>query len=297
MKILLFSKIGQVGWELNRSLLPLGEIISLEKEDADFSRPESLRKIVQEIKPDVIVNAAAYTAVDKAEEEEALAAAINGLAPGVLAQEALKLGALLVHYSTDYVFDGTKETPYVETDIPNPLNAYGRTKLSGEQAVQTSGCDYLIFRTSWVYTSRGNNFLLTILKLAKEKDELSIVSDQIGSPTSARLIAETTSRCINKAENERQAGVFSSNLYHLTTSGSTSWHGFAKEIASIVGKKIDLKLKARDIKAISTIDYPTPAKRPKNSRLSLKKLENDLGVDMPGWQQTLLLCLEDLIEK
>jgi len=297
MKILLFGKNGQVGWELNRSLLPLGEIIALSRNDADFSNPEGLRNTVRKIKPDVIVNAVAYTAVDKAEEEEELATIINGVAPGVLAEEALKGKSLLVHYSTDYVFDGTKDSSYVEADKPNPVNAYGRTKLSGEQAIQSSGCDYLIFRTSWVYASRGHNFLLTILRLAKEKEELSIVSDQIGSPTSAMLIANTSLHCISQALKERQAGAFSSDLYHLTASDCTSWHGFAEEIVNILGQKIDLKLTAGDVKAISTINYPTPAKRPKNSRLSLEKLENDFGIDMPGWQRTLLPCLEDLIEQ
>ena len=186
MKILLFGKNGQVGWELNRSLQPLGEVIALTRENADFSNPESLRNIVREINPDVIVNAVAYTAVDKAEEEEELAATINGVAPGILAEEALKTNALLVNYSTDYVFDGVKDSPYIETDKPNPVSAYGRTKLSGEVSIQSSRCDYLIFRTSWVYASRGQNFLLAMLKLASEREELNIVSDQIGAPTTAK---------------------------------------------------------------------------------------------------------------
>ena len=206
MKILLFGKNGQVGWELNRSLQPLGEIVVLDIEDVDFSEPESLRQIVQDVNPNVIVNAVAYTAVDKAEEEEELALNINGVAPGVLAEEALKLNALLVHYSTDYVFDGTKSTPYVETDSPNPINAYGRTKLAGEIAVQSSGCDYLILRTSWVYASRAHNFMLTMLKLAQEREELSIVSDQIGAPTSARLIADITILCLQQEIKEKREG-------------------------------------------------------------------------------------------
>ena len=192
MKILLFGKNGQVGWELYRSLQPLGEITVLDKENVDFSEPETLRKIVRESNPDIIVNAVAYTAVDRAEEEEVRVNKINAVAPGVLADEALKLGALLVHYSTDYVFDGTKNLPYTETDTPNPNNVYGQTKLDGEQALQSSGCDYLILRTSWVYASRAQNFMLTMLKLAQEREELRIVSDQIGAPTSARLIADTT---------------------------------------------------------------------------------------------------------
>ena len=294
MKILLFGKIGQLGWELNRSLQPFGEIVVLGQEGADFSDPESLRDVVREIKPDVIVNAVAYTAVDKAEEEDNLAEKINGIAPGVLAEEALKLDALLIHYSTDYVFDGTKNDPYVETDVPNPLNVYGRTKLAGEVAIQTSGCDYLIFRTSWVYASRGHNFLLTILRLAKEREELSIVSDQIGSPTTARLIAETTILCLQQAMNERRSGTFSSDLYHLTASNSISWQGFAKEIVDIASQTLNLELIIKDIKAIPTVEYPTPAHRPMNSRLDLRKLEKKFDVVMPDWKDALGLCIEEI---
>ena len=293
MKILLFGKIGQVGWELNRSLQPLGEIVVLDQEDADFSDTESLRDVIRKIKPDVIVNAVAYTAVDKAEQEEELAEKINGVASGVLAEEALKIKALLVHYSTDYVFDGT-QGPYVETDSPNPLNAYGRTKLAGEQAIQSSGCDYLIFRTSWVYASRAHNFLLTILKLAKERDELSIVADQIGAPTSARLIAETTILCIQQALIERDKGAFSSDLYHLSSSGCTSWHGFAEKIVEISNQRLDLELKIKEIKAIQTTDYPTPAQRPMNSQLVVTKLEKKFGLVMPDWKDMLVLSIEEI---
>ena len=297
MIILLFGKNGQVGWELNRSLQPLGEVVALGREDADFSNPESLRLIVREIKPDVIVNAVAYTAVDNAEKEEDLAMVINGVAPGVLAEEAKTLNSLLVHYSTDYVFDGTKKNPYIETDVPNPINAYGRTKLAGELAIQSSGCDYFIFRTSWVYASRGHNFLLTILKLAKERDKLSIVADQSGSPTSAKLISETTILCLCQAVKEKQTGIFSSALYHLTASGSTSWHGFASDIVNAENNILDSQLKVQDIKAIPTADYPMPAKRPMNSQLSSVKLEKVFNVKMPDWRQTLSLCLEEIIEK
>jgi len=293
MKTLLFGKIGQVGWELNRSLQPLGEVVVLGKEDADFSDPESLRDLVREAKPDVIVNAVAYTAVDKAEHEEELVAKINGVASGVLAEEALKIKALLVHYSTDYVFDGT-QGPYEETDNPNPLNAYGRTKLAGEQAIRSSGCDHLIFRTSWVYTSRAHNFLLTILKLAQERDELSIVADQIGSPTSARLIAETTILCIQQSIIERDKSAFSSDLYHLTSSGSISWHGFAEKIVEMSHQKLDLVLRIKEIKAIPTTDYPTPAQRPMNSQLVVTKLEKKFGLVMPDWKDILALCIEEL---
>ncbi len=295
MKILLFGKNGQVGWELNRSLQPLGKVMTLGREDADFSKPENLRKIVQEIKPDVIVNAVAYTAVDKAESEAELAGTINGLAPGILAEEALKIHALLIHYSTDYVFDGAKETPYLEIDTPNPINVYGRTKLAGEQAIQSSGCDYLIFRTSWVYASRGQNFLLTILKLAKERKELSIVADQIGSPTSARLIADTTMICVQQVLKEKIEDVFVSNLYHLTAAGHTSWHGFTEEIVAATNKS--LKLKIKNIKAIPATDYPTLARRPMNSQLALKKLSDAFGVEMPDWVKLLELGIDELIYK
>ena len=294
MKILLFGKNGQVGWELNRSLQPLGEVIALGRDDADFSNSESLRQILQDVSPDVIVNAVAYTAVDKAEEEEGLAAKVNSIAPGVLAEEAKKLNALLVHYSTDYVFDGAKEEPYIETDNAKPINAYGRTKLAGEQAIQSSGCAYLIFRTSWVYASRGHNFLLTMLKLAQERVELSIVNDQIGSPTSARLIADTTVLCVQQAIKEKLVGIFSSDLYHLTTSGHTSWHGFTKEIVKLASNSLELPLTIKELKAIPTSDYPTPATRPMNSQLALTKLESVFSLKMPGWKGVLHQCMEEV---
>jgi dTDP-4-dehydrorhamnose reductase len=294
MKVLLFGNNGQVGWELNRSLQPLGEVVSFGREDADFSEPESLRQILQDESPDVVVNAVAYTAVDKAENEEGLAMKINALAPGVLAEEAKKKNVLLVHYSTDYVFDGTKELPYSETDKPSPINAYGRTKLAGEQAIQLSGCEYLIFRTSWVYASRGNNFLLTMLKLAQERRELSVVVDQKGSPTSARLIADTTAHCIKQSVKEKLAGNFTSDLYHMTTSGHTSWHGFTNEIVSLSRNNLNLPLTIKDIKAIPTTAYPTPATRPMNSQLAVTKLEDAFTVEMPDWMTTLQLCVEEI---
>ena len=296
MKVLLFGKNGQVGWELNRALQPFGDVIALGKREADFSNPECLRYIVSEIKPDVIVNSAAYTAVDKAEEEESFAAIINSGALGILAEEALKSNALLVHFSTDYVFNGEKNSPYKETDATCPINVYGRTKLAGEEAIRKSGCDYLIFRTSWVYASRGHNFLLTILKLAKERDELSIVSDQVGAPTSARLIAQTTFTCIHQAMLKKQEGEYCSGLYHLTASGSTSWHGFACAIVALTNKISNLKLGSERIKAISTKEYPTPAKRPKNSRLMLNRLETDYQVVMHDWSKGLKLFIDDIYQ-
>jgi len=296
MKILLFGKNGQLGWELNRSLQPLGETIALGREEADFSNPESLRDIVRNVKPEVIVNAVAYTAVDKAEDDEDLAAIINSVAPGILAEEALRIDALLIHYSTDYVFDGTKKGPYIETDEPNPVNAYGRTKLAGEQALQSSGCNYLILRTSWVYASRAHNFLLTILKLAKERDELSIVADQIGSPTSARLIADITILCLHQAIKEKRSGIFSSGLYHLTSSGYTSWHGFSQEIVSTANISLDANLKVKNIKEIPTVDYPTPAKRPMNSCLSTNGVEKKFNIHLPDWRDLLRLCMEEVYD-
>jgi len=295
MKILQFGENGQVSWELNRSLLPLGELIVLGRKDADFAEPENLRKIISDINPDLIINAVAYTAVDKAEEEEQLASVINATAPGVIAEEAAKINALFVSYSTDYVFDGNNEAGYLENHKTNPVNAYGRTKLAGEQAIQSSGCDYLIFRTSWVYASRGHNFLLTILRLAKEKSELKIISDQFGSPTSARLIAETTLLCINKAMVQRKAGVFVSDLYHLTTSGNTSWHGFATEIIGLANRSSDDFLAVNDIKAIPSTEYPVAAQRPANSKLQTNKLEQAFEIEMPFWKAALDLCLREVI--
>lgn len=295
MKILLFGKNGQVGWELNRSLLPLGDVTALGRDDADFSNPESLRGIVMQYQPDVIVNAVAYTAVDKAEEADDAASTINGIAPGILAEEASRSNALLFHYSTDYVFDGSSEKPYAETDLTSPVSVYGRTKLAGEQVIQSSGCDHVILRTSWVYAARGHNFLLTILNLAREREELGIVADQIGSPTSARLIAETTLLALQQSINDRVHGCFSSDLYHLTASGSTSWYGFAKEVLDLAQEKYDLQLKLEKLAAIPSTEYPTPAKRPMNSRLELSKLQNAFGIEMPDWKKVLELCMDEVL--
>lgn len=294
MKIILFGKNGQVGWELNRLLRPLGQVVALGRDSADFSDPESLREVVKKVKPDVIVNAVAYTSVDKAEDEEDLANRINGIAPGVLAEEALNINALLIHYSTDYVFDGAKDSAYTEQDKANPLNAYGRSKLMGEQLVQRTGCDYLIFRTSWVYSTRGHNFLLTVLNLAEERKELSIVGDQTGSPTWARMIAGVSAICINQSCLEKRDNLFSSGLYNMTSSGVTSWHGFAQSIVEIAGKQRSKPFIVERINSISTAEYPTPAKRPMNSRLSSNKLEEKFGLKMPDWSTELDLCIEDV---
>jgi len=298
MKILLFGKNGQIGWELNRSLQPLGEIVALGREEADFSNPETLRKIVREIKPDVIVNAVAYTAVDKAEAEEELAATINSEAPGVLAEEAVRIKALLIHYSTDYVFDGTKKGSYIETDEPNPVNAYGRTKLAGEQEIQSSGCDYLILRTTWVYASRGSNFLRTILRLANDHMELRIVSDQHGAPTWARNIADITGHVLVGAQQERHSGRFGSGIYHLCASGKSTWYDFADAIIE-QAKILDTKksIVTEKVLPIATEDYPLPAPRPKNSQLDSSLLMARFRVTMPKWRNAMKLCVDEVLEK
>lgn len=297
MRILLLGKNGQVGWELNRSLLPLGEVIALDRTQADFSKPESLRKLLQETSPDVIVNAVAYTAVDKAEEEEALATTINGASVGVLAEEASKSKALLIHYSTDYVFDGTKSEPYTEDDIPNPVNAYGRSKLAGEKAIAESGCDYLILRTSWVYAARGKNFLKTILRLGQEREELRIVADQYGAPTWARNIADATAHILAAARREQRASEFVSATYHLSARGKTSWHGFSSSIIDHAREFApDAGIKTERVLAITTEDYPLPAPRPGNSQMDSSRLTARFGVVMPAWHDAMELCISEILE-
>lgn len=292
MKILLLGSNGQVGFELARSLLPLGEVIALNRSQADLTNLENLRATMQAICPDVIVNAAAYTAVDKAKSERELAFLINAQAVEVLAQEAKKLNALLIHYSTDYVFDGTKTTPYFENDVTNPLNIYGESKLAGELAIQKSDVDYLIFRTTWVFAARGQNFVNSILRLAAEREELNIVADQIGAPTWARLIADTTAHCLFQAQSERNAKIFESGIFNLTNSGENSWFGFAEKIVEFARSK-NMELKNHVINPIPTSAYPTPAKRPANSRLNTEKLSQRFHVKMPLWEETLKLCLEE----
>ncbi len=293
MKIFLTGRQGQVGWELTRTLLPLGDVIAANRLQADLTNLDELRRTIQTIKPDIIVNAAAYTAVDKAETEQPLAHLVNAEAPRVLAEEAQKIGALLVHYSTDYVFDGTKNGAYTEDDTPQPLNVYGLTKLAGEHAIQTSGVDYLIFRTTWVYSARGHNFLKSILRLAAEREQLNIVADQIGAPTWARLIAETTAHAVRQALQERARGQFNSGLYNLTSTGATSWFGFASAIVD-KAREHNQPLKNQIIKPIPTTDYPLPAQRPANSQLATTRLEQQFGLTMPSWDTALTLCLADM---
>lgn len=288
MKILLFGKNGQVGWELNQMLPELGQVVAPSRDKADYAEPAAIRNVIRESKPDIIINAAAYTAVDKAEEEEDLAMMINGIAPGVLAEEARRQGALLVHYSTDYVFDGQSEKSYVETDRPNPVNVYGRSKLAGEKAIQQSGCNYLILRTSWVYSSRGSNFFLTMIRLARERDELNIVADQTGAPTWARLIAESTMTILRQVEKEMASEEFTSDIYHLTSRGRTSWFGFARQIFFEVGSQSMPGSKTAPVlNPVATDQYPTAAERPKNSSLDVGKLEKKYGLQLPEWDQSL----------
>jgi dTDP-4-dehydrorhamnose reductase len=284
MKILLLGCNGQVGWELQRSLAPLGEVVACDIDTplaADFAAPESLRGVVAQVQPQVIVNAAAHTAVDKAENEPDLARALNATAPGVLAQEAARTNALLVHYSTDYVFDGSGTAPRDESAPTGPLSVYGRTKLEGEQAIAASGCKHLVLRTSWVYAARGGNFAKTMLKLAAERDELKVISDQVGAPTGAELLADVTAHAVPRLLREPAL----SGLYHCVAGGETSWHGYAQfviEHARAAGQPV--KVAAGAVRAIATSEYPTPAQRPLNSRLVTRKLREAFGLHLPHWQ-------------
>ena len=295
-RILLLGRNGQLGWELQRSLAPLGEVIALNRAQADLEKPATLRDTIRSNAPDLVVNAAAYTAVDKAESEPDLALLVNGHAVRVLAEEAGKLGALLVHYSTDYVFDGSKSGPYTEDDAPNPLSVYGRTKLEGERAIRASGCRHLIFRTSWVYAARGGNFVKTILRLAGERDELRVVADQIGAPTSAELLADVTALCAGFVTHfpERFARV--AGTYNLVASGETSWHNYAQFVVENAARLgLPLKLASGSIRPIATSEYPLPAQRPLNSRLATDKLRRVFGIELPHWQIHLERVIAELV--
>ncbi len=289
MKILITGKNGQVGWELQRTLAPLGEVVAVDRQALDLASPDAIRALIREVKPALIVNPAAYTAVDKAESEPEVAMAVNGIAPGIMAEEAKKLGAAMIHYSTDYVFDGSKAAPYVETDAPCPINVYGRTKLAGEQAVQAAGIPHLILRTSWVYGTRGKNFLLTILRLAGEREELKIVDDQIGAPTSCRMIAELTGQILAQTRGDLKDV---SGLYHLTAAGQTSWHGFT---AAILEARSRLTGAASPrLHPIPTSAYPLPAPRPHYSVMSNDRLKHVFGMAIPSWQNGLGLCMDEM---
>lgn len=288
MRILLTAPQGQVGWELRRTLAPLGEVIALGRSQLDLANPAQAAQAVRELSPQVIVNAAAYTAVDRAEAEEALARAVNALAPGAMAAAAAEVGALFVHYSTDYVFDGCAVRPYRESDAVHPVSAYGRTKEEGERRVRDSGARHLILRTAWVYGPRGRNFMRTMLKLAAERDRLRVVSDQIGSPTSSRLIAEATALLIARAHADQALRA----TLHLTCGGAVSWHGFAQRIVE-TGAQIGL-CPPRPVDAIASSEYPTPAHRPAYSVLDNTGLRERFGIGLPHWNDALQLCLAEL---
>jgi dTDP-4-dehydrorhamnose reductase len=292
--ILVTGKNRQVGWELQRSLSHLGRLVACDRSGLDLADSAAIRSEIQRIKPDVIVNAAAYTAVDKAEEDVAAASQINALAPGVIAEEAKKLGCLVIHYSTDYVFNGEKSSPYTEDDETGPVNVYGRSKLDGEQNIIHSGADYLILRTSWVYAARGHNFMRSMLRLASEREQLNIVDDQIGSPTPARLIADVTANILWQSMQRRKSGEFESAKYNLVTAGSISWHGFASRIVEYARQLPGMPaMTVKQILPILSSDYPTPAKRPANSRLSVDKLSTDFCLHIPDWDQQLKLCMQE----
>jgi dTDP-4-dehydrorhamnose reductase len=295
-KILLLGKNGQLGWELQRSLSVLGEVVALDRHglhgwSGDLSQPSALAQTVQQIQPQVIVNAAAYTAVDRAESEPDVAYAINAQAPQILAQEAQKLGAWLVHFSTDYVFNGSGQSPWTETDACAPLSVYGQTKWQGEQAVAASGCRHLMFRTSWVFGARGGNFAKTMLKLAQERDALRVIDDQIGAPTGADLLADVTAHALARA---LEPGSELSGTYHLAAAGETPWHGYAQFVltqAKALG--VSLKVQPKDVQAIPTSAYPTPARRPLNSRLDTRKIQDTFGLTLPHWTLGVARMLEE----
>ncbi len=293
LHILITGSEGQVGWELQRTLLPLGKVTAVGRKEMDLSSADSIRACIRSIQPSLIVNAAAYTAVDKAESEPALAQAVNADAVAVMAEEAKKIGSAILHYSTDYVFDGTKPAPYVENDPTHPLSVYGKTKLAGELALAHAGIPHLILRTSWVYGARGKNFLRTILKLAAEKPELRIVADQTGAPTSSREIAAATSVLVQRwfANNLTEY----SDVYHLTATGETTWHGFATEALRLraISHPEEALQHARLI-AIPTSEYPTPATRPMNSRLDCSKLDKIFDVRLPDWKISLASVLQEI---
>jgi dTDP-4-dehydrorhamnose reductase len=298
LKILLTGKNGQVGYELARSLQGLGQVIALDRSQMDLANLDQVRSVIRSVQPDLIVNPAAYTAVDKAESEPALAFCVNGEAPGLMAQEAARLGAVMMHFSTDYVFDGSKNGPYTETDATGPISVYGSSKLAGEQAIIDSGAAHVILRTSWVYGMRGKNFLLTMLRLSEERDALRVVADQVGAPTWCRTLADTTAHIVAQAHSIRSAhaggstAAYSdwwrqrSGIYHLTCQGQTSWHGFTQAILQQAGRSGKCQLTP-----IPAAEYPTPARRPANSVLSCAKLIETF-CDLPDWQTALTLCME-----
>ena len=292
MNILLLGKNGQLGWELQRSLSVLGRVTALGHAEADFAQPDAVAQAVRALRPDVIVNAAAHTAVDKAESEPAHARLLNATTPGRLAQEAAQLGAWLVHYSTDYVFDGSGDQPWREHDATGPLSVYGATKLEGEQLIQQSGCQHLILRTSWVYAARGGNFAKTMLRLASERDCLTVIDDQWGAPTGADLLADVTAHAIRHLQARPQDG----GLYHCAASGQTTWHSYAKYVITQARQaQPAIQIKAKEIAPIPTSAYPTPAWRPLNSRLDCSRLQATFGLTLPDWQQGVARMLAEIL--
>ena len=295
MKILLFGKNGQVGWELQRSLAPLGELVALASDSqelcGDLTDLAGIARTVRAVAPDIIVNASAHTAVDRAESEPERARALNALAPGVLAQEAHRVGAWLVHYSTDYVFDGSGDAPWRETDPTGPLNIYGQTKLEGEAAIAAAGCRHLIFRTSWVYAARGGNFAKTMLRLARERDSLAVINDQIGAPTGADLLADVTAHALRTAMLRPELG----GLYHLAAGGQTSWYDYARFVIDFA-RQTDTQIKVAPdaIQPVPSSAFPTAARRPHNSRLDTRKLQTSFGLHLPHWQSGITRMLEEV---
>jgi len=295
MKILLLGMNGQVGWELQRALAPLGELVALDFDSpgplaADFTRPEALAATVRAVAPQLIVNAAAQTAVDKAEAEPELARTINAAAPAVLAREARALGAWLLHYSTDYVFDGSGSSPRREDAATGPLNVYGQTKLEGEQAIHTSGCKHLILRTSWVYAARGGNFARTMLRLAAERDRLDVIEDQIGAPTGAELLADVSAHALRGVLARPELG----GTYHVVADGETSWHGYARHVIEFA-RAAGQALRVQDIAAVPTTAFPTAARRPHNSRLDTRKLQAAFGLNLPDWRNGVERMLREVL--
>lgn len=288
--ILLTGKSGQVGSELQSTLAPLGAVTAVDVAQMDLANADSIRRVVRELKPEIIVNAAAYTAVDKAEAEPDLAMQVNGIAPGIFAEEAKRLGAILIHYSTDYVFDGERDSPYVEDDAPNPVNAYGRTKLAGERAIEAVGGQYLILRSSWVYSARGSNFVLTVLRLARERTELSMVTDQSGSPTWARWLAQATAALLRKRDVITHRG----GIYHLAATGHATRHEFATAIIDTMKRVSGNSSGWAKLKPITTDQYPLPAPRPPRPVMQMDKVTRAFGVVPPRWQEQLHNFLQEL---
>lgn len=296
MKILLLGKNGQVGWELQRSLAPLGELLAYGRDEADLEGGEGLRKLIREAQPEVILNAAAYTAVDKAESDADRAQLVNAQAVGIMAEEASRLNAWLIHYSTDYVFDGEKSAPYHEDDAPNPLSVYGKTKLEGERLIQKCHAKHIIFRTSWVYAARGGNFAKTMLRLAKEKEQLNVIADQYGSPTSAELIADVTGLVLYRLCRSADDSPALAGIYHLTAAGYTTWHAYAQYVLQLAqARGVSLMASAETVRPIPTEKYPLPAVRPKNSQLSTSRLVHTFGLHLPDWRYHVQRLIDELV--